>query len=118
MTYTAAALLGVVAAVALDVAVLRTRLVLRRVFWATYPIVFAFQLVFNGVLTGRGVVRYDDDAIWGPRLVNAPIEDLGFGFALVLTTLATWVWLESRAVRRAGEAGDPTDGARRPRPPR
>ena len=118
MTYTAAALLGVVAAVALDVAVLRTRLVLRRVFWATYPIVFGFQLVFNGVLTGRGVVRYDDAAIWGPRLVNAPIEDLGFGFALVLTTLAIWVWLESRAVGRTADADDATGGRPRRWPPR
>jgi lycopene cyclase domain-containing protein len=118
MTYTVAALLGVMATVALDVAVLRTRLVLRRVFWATYPIVFAFQLVFNGVLTGRGVVRYDDAAIWGPRLVNAPIEDLGFGFALILATLAMWVWIEGRAGRRADDAIGANDGGQRQRPPR
>jgi lycopene cyclase domain-containing protein len=116
VTYTAAAAVGAMAAVVLDVALLRTRLVTRRIFWAAYPIVFAFQLVFNGVLTGRGVVRYHDDAIWGPRLVNAPIEDLGFGFALVLTTLATWVWLEGRSARRTGPADDAIP--RRPRPRR
>jgi lycopene cyclase domain-containing protein len=96
MTYTVSAVLGVVGALALDLALLRTRLVLRPVFWATYPVVFVFQLIFNGVLTGRGVVVYRDDSILGPRLISAPIEDLAFGFALVLMTLALWVWLEGR----------------------
>jgi lycopene cyclase domain-containing protein len=96
MTYTVATLVGVVLAVALDLVVLRTRLLSRRAFWASYPIVLAFQLLFNGALTSRGVVRYDPDAILGPRLASAPVEDLGFGFALVLTTLSLWTWLGSR----------------------
>ena len=66
-------------------------------FWLTYPIVLVFQLVFNGVLTGRGVVRYDPGTILGVRLAHAPVEDLLFGFALVLTTLSLWVWWERRS---------------------
>ncbi len=97
MTYTAAAAVGVLAALALDLLVLRTRLVLRRVWWATYPLVLVFQLVANGVLTGRGVVRYDPRAILGVRLAYAPVEDLAFGFALVLATLSLWVYLGRRA---------------------
>ena len=96
MTYTQAALIGVVGAVLVDVAVLRTRLLARKVFWVSYAIVVAFQLVVNGVLTGRDVVRYDEGAILGPRLAWAPVEDLLFGFALVLLTLSTWVWLGRR----------------------
>ncbi|GAA4458828.1 lycopene cyclase domain-containing protein [Phytohabitans houttuyneae] len=92
MTYTAAALLGVAGAVVVDLFVLRTRLLRRRVFWATYPIIVFFQLISNGILTGRGVVRYDPDAILGLRLVYAPVEDLLFGFALVLLTLSLWTW--------------------------
>ncbi len=90
MTYTVAAALGVAAALVLDLRVLRTRLVLGRVFWLSYAIIVVFQLLSNGVLTGFAVVRYDPDAILGPRLANAPIEDLAFGFALVLATLSTW----------------------------
>jgi lycopene cyclase domain-containing protein len=96
VTYTLAAGVGVVAALALDLVVLRTRLVLRLVFWATYPIVLVFQLLANGVLTGRGVVRYAPSAILGWRVAYAPVEDLAFGFALVLSSLAVWVWLGSR----------------------
>jgi lycopene cyclase domain-containing protein len=108
VTYTVAALLGVAGALAVDLAVLRTRLVARRVFWATYPIVLFFQLLANGVLTGRGVVRYHPGAVTGWRVAYAPVEDLVFGFALVLLTLSLWVWWGRRGVQptpRAGERG-------------
>lgn len=98
MSYTVAAALGVLGALALDVFVLGTRLVAGRVFWALYPIVLAGQLIINGVLTGRQVVRYDPHTILGPRLGYAPVEDLGFGFALVLSALSVWVWLGRRGV--------------------
>jgi lycopene cyclase domain-containing protein len=98
VTYTVATALGVVGALVLDLLVLRTRLVAGLVFWATYPIVLAAQLVSNGILTGRGVVGYNPDAILGLRVVHAPVEDLGFGFALVLSALSVWVWLGRRGV--------------------
>lgn len=105
MSYTAAALLGAAAALGVDLFVLRTRLVTRAVFWATYPIIFVFQLLSNGVLTGRQIVRYDPDAIIGVRLAYAPVEDLIFGFAMILLTLSVWVWLGRRGVQRTPAAG-------------
>lgn len=107
MTYTEAALLGVAGALVVDLFVWRTRLVTRRVWWVSYAIVVFFQLLTNGVLTGLRIVRYDPAAIIGngrPRLfgdgriVYAPIEDLFFGFALVLFAVSTWVWLGRRSV--------------------
>ena len=111
MSYTALAVLGVGFALLLDLALLRTRLVTRRVFWWAYVIVLAFQLLTNGWLTGRDIVSYDEDAILGARLVFAPVEDLLFGFALVLQTLSWWVWwgvrsrpaAASRTQRREGD---------------
>jgi lycopene cyclase domain-containing protein len=107
VSYTALAVAGVVAAVALDTVVLRTRLLARRLFWTAYAIVVFFQLVTNGILTGFRIVRYDPAAILGPRLLFAPVEDLLFGFALVLSTLAWWVWWGRRR----------HDDRRRPAPP-
>lgn len=98
VSYAALASLAVAVAVSLDVFVLRTRLLAGRVFWTAYAIVCCFQLLINGVLTGRGVVRYDRDAILGPRLFHAPVEDLMFGFSLVTVTLALWVWAGRRGV--------------------
>ena len=106
MTYTAAALLGVAGALAVDLVVLRTRLVTRLVFWAAYPIVLAFQLLSNGILTGRQIVRYDPAAILGLRVVYAPVEDLFFGFAMVLCTLSIWIFLGRRGVQRGPAAGE------------
>jgi lycopene cyclase domain-containing protein len=97
VSYSALAVTAVVAVLVVDVAVLRTRLVTRRVFWVAYAIVIAFQLLVNGVLTGRGVVRYDPGTIWGPRIAHAPVEDLLFGFALVTLTLASWAAVNRRA---------------------
>ncbi len=110
MSYTAAALLGVAGALALDLAVLRTRLVRRRVFWAGYAIIVVFQLAMNGVLTGREVVRYSSGDILGPRIAWAPVEDLLFGFALILLTQSVWVWLGRG---RRGSATDAQHGTLR-----
>jgi lycopene cyclase domain-containing protein len=105
VSYTVAACLGIMAALVVDLAVLRTRLVLRKVWWVAYAIVLFFQLLTNGVLTGRGVVRYDPERILGWRIAYAPVEDVLFGFAMVLLTLATWVWLGRRGVQNEPRAG-------------
>ena len=99
MTYTQLAVLGVLGAVVMDTAVLRTWLLRRRTYWTAYAIVLFFQLVTNGILTGFDIVRYDPDAILGLRIVFAPVEDLLFGYAMVTLTLSMWVWLGRRGVR-------------------
>jgi lycopene cyclase domain-containing protein len=108
MSYSALAVVAVVGALVVDLAVYRTRLVTRRIFWATYAIVVVFQLLMNGVLTGRDVVRYDPATIWGPRIAYAPVEDLLFGFAMVTLTLASWAAVNRRAntARRRGRDTD------------
>ena len=99
MTYTQLAVLGVLAAVLVDTVLLRTWLLRRRAYWTAYAIVLFFQLVTNGIFTGLEIVRYDPDAILGPRIAFAPVEDLLFGWAMVTLTLSTWVWLGRRGLR-------------------
>ena len=97
MSYSALAVTAVVGVLVVDLVVYRTRMVTRRVFWVAYVIVIVFQLLMNGVLTGLDVVTYDPDAVWGPRIAYAPVEDLLFGFALVTLTLASWAAVNRRA---------------------
>jgi hypothetical protein len=121
VTYTQLAVLGVAATATLDLAVLRTRLLRRRSFWVAYLIVLGFQLLSNGVLTGARIVRYDGAAIMGSstatspgsaapaffgdgRIAFAPVEDILFGFALVLQTLAWWVFWGRRGVQQQNPA--------------
>ncbi len=105
MTYTAIAVVAVLGSVAVDRWVSRSRLTASRTWWSAYGFIVFFQLLTNGWLTGRGIVRYDPDAIIGTgrltvlgsgRLLYAPVEDLAFGFALVLTSCTVWVWLGRR----------------------
>ena len=111
MSYSALAITAVVAVLVVDLAVYRTRLVTRRIFWATYAIVVVFQLLMNGVLTGLDVVVYDEGTIWGPRIAYAPVEDLLFGFAMVTLTLASWAAVNRRA-NTAARRGRDTDTRR------
>jgi lycopene cyclase domain-containing protein len=93
MSYTALVAIALAGAATLDLGLLRTGLLRRRAFWASYAILGAFQLLVNGILTGLPIVSYNPRDILGPRLAWAPIEDLGFGFALILITLSSWVAL-------------------------
>ncbi len=112
---------SVLVVVTWDLWVIRTRLLRRRVFWTAYAIIFSFQLLTNGVLTGAGIVRYDGEAIVGSttpaagrpsafgdgRILYAPVEDLLFGFAMVVLTLSLWVAWGRRGVQREPVAGPP-----------
>jgi len=121
MTYTQLGVVAVLLAVVVDLAVLRTRLVTRRVFWTSYAIILFFQLITNGMFTGFGIVQYDGEAIVGStsppsgappfigdgRIAFAPVEDLLFGFALVLLSLSLWVFWGRRGINRTPTAGPP-----------
>jgi len=106
--YTIAAALAALIAVGADLLVFHTALVRSRTWWMAYGIVVFFQLVTNGWLTGRGIVRYSDAVIVGServvffgdgRIAYAPVEDLLFGFALVVQTLSWWVFWGRRLNR-------------------
>lgn len=121
MTYTQLALLCVLVTATADLLVFKTMLLTRRVFWVSYSIVIFFQLVANGILTGFGIVKYDGEAIIGStspqdtapqifgdgRIMFAPVEDLFFGFSLVLLTLVFWVWLGRVGIQRNPRSGPP-----------
>jgi lycopene cyclase domain-containing protein len=103
VSYTALAVAGAVVAVGVDVS-LRTFLLRTKAFWAAYAIIVFFQLITNGLLTGIPIVRYDPSGIIGWHVVYAPVEDLLFGFAMVVVTLSVWVRLG-----RGAHAAPPAD---------
>jgi lycopene cyclase domain-containing protein len=90
-------LIAVFIASFIDLEVLQTKLLKRKVFWTSYAIIVPFQLLTNWWLTSREIVMYSEDAILGVRIASAPMEDLFFGFALILSVMATWVYLGRKA---------------------
>ena len=97
MTYTQIALIAVFIAAFLDLEVLKTKLLKRKVFWTSYAIILPFQLLTNWWLTSKSIVMYSEDTILGIRIASAPLEDLLFGFALILSVMANWVFLGRKA---------------------
>jgi len=121
LRYTQLGLIAVVLAVVCDLFIFRTRMVTRAIFWTSYAIIFFFQLITNGMFTGFGIVKYDGEAIIGNtspesgpppfigegRLAFAPVEDLLFGFALVLLSISLWIFWGRRGVERTPMSGPP-----------
>ena len=90
MIYSDIAPNAVLVTVLLDLLVLRTNMMTRGIFWLTYGLILPFQLLTNWWLTSRNIVMYSSTEIIGERLAGAPIEDLLFGFSLILITLSLW----------------------------
>lgn len=100
MTYTALTISAIALTVLIDLRILKTRLLTRKIFWTSYAIILFFQLITNWWLTSNQIVRYSEDFILGARIAAAPIEDLGFGFALVTNVMALWVYWGRRGLVR------------------
>ncbi|HEY4898701.1 MAG TPA: lycopene cyclase domain-containing protein [Candidatus Nanopelagicaceae bacterium] len=92
MSYTQLAVLAVALAAMLDLFIVRTRLLFRKALWTSYAIILPFQILTNWWLTSHNIVIYTKHQIMGPRLASAPLEDIAFGFALILSVLSLWVF--------------------------
>ena len=121
MTYTQIAMVAALLAVAIDLWIIKSAITTRKVFWVSYIIIIFFQLISNGILTGAGIVEYSGAKIIGSdtpidsrppflgdgRIAYAPVEDLIFGFALIVLTLSMWVRLGQKGIQREPLAGPP-----------
>jgi lycopene cyclase domain-containing protein len=103
--YSDLAIAAVVIAVMIDLFVFKNSLLTRVAFWISYSIILPFQLITNWWLThyradGKAIVMYDPDTIIGTRIAGAPLEDLLFGFALILSTMGLWEFWGRRGFQR------------------
>jgi lycopene cyclase domain-containing protein len=94
--YSDIALNAVFLAVVLDLFLLKSQMMTRGIFWITYSLILPFQLLTNWWLTSNEIVMYSDTEIIGQRLAGAPIEDLLFGFSMILLTISVWEFLKKR----------------------
>ena len=91
MSYSQIAITSIALSVIFDLFIVKRKLLTKKAFWISYAIILPFQLLTNWWLTSREIVSYSPDAIWGSRIASAPVEDLLFGFSLILITLDNWV---------------------------
>jgi lycopene cyclase domain-containing protein len=91
MSYSQIAIISLIFAISYDLLISKRKLITKKAFWYSYAIILPFQLITNWWLTSREIVAYSPEAIFGMRIASAPIEDLLFGFTLILITLDNWV---------------------------
>ena len=100
MVYTDIAILAFLFSMFFDLFLIKTKLLMRAVFWTSYAIILPFQLITNWWLTSRSIVMYKPEAITGIRIASAPVEDLLFGFALILCVMAMWVFWGKKDIQK------------------
>ena len=69
-----------------------------------YPILLIPFFIVNGILTGTGiehpVVWYNDQQNLGIRLLTIPIEDIFYGFELILINVFFYEYAKEKALQR------------------
>lgn len=97
--YTMATAIAVLAVIAAELLWLRTGIFRSLQYWLAMAIVFFFQVWVDGWLTKLvdPIVRYSPQHFLGIRFpFDIPIEDFGFGFALVTAVILAWEALGRR----------------------
>ena len=115
--YTVLTMIMVLVTVGLELVVLRTGIFRTAQYWLTMLIVFAFQIPVDGWLTKLRdpIVIYNPSEMIGVRAPwDIPIEDFGFGFAMVTLTILGWrtvlARLEERKVGTARQSAGRSGG--------
>ena len=98
--YTLLTLVAVVAVIAAELIYFKSGIFTAQ-YWWTMVIIFAFQIPVDGWLTklSAPIVIYNPDEILGLRAPwDIPIEDFGFGFAMVTLAILLWRrWVDRRS---------------------
>ena len=93
--YTVMTVLGMIVVVGLELLVIRSGIFRRAKYWAALAICLGFQCLVDGWLTKLSdpIVIYNPDMFLGIRFpFDIPIEDFGFGFAMITAVLMLWQW--------------------------
>lgn len=93
LEYTVGTLLAMLVVVAVELLWARTGIFATVQYWLALGIMFGFQVLVDGWLTKLSdpIVSYDPAQFSGIRFPwDIPVEDFGFGFALITASLIVW----------------------------
>jgi lycopene cyclase domain-containing protein len=105
--YTILTTCAVVAVVLAELVYFKSGIFSTAQYWWSIAIIFAFQIPVDGWLTklSAPIVIYNPDEFLGLRMPwDIPIEDFGFGFAMVTLAILLWRrWLDRRSSTKEEE---------------
>jgi lycopene cyclase domain-containing protein len=110
--YTILTVVAMAAVVAVELLVIRSGIFRNAAYWIALGICAAFQVPVDGWLTDlpTPIVIYNSEVFSDIRIFwDSPIEDWGFGFALMTLALAIWVRLGRDEER--DDTVDPSPGS-------
>lgn len=105
--YTLLTVIGMVLVIVIELFVVRSGIFRKPAYWIALGICLGFQIPVDGYLTklSNPIVIYNPDTMLGIRFPwDIPIEDFGFGFAMLTTTIMVWQALKNRRARQTEEA--------------
>jgi len=88
--YTFLTAVALMAAIGIDMWVLRTGLVGTRRFWLTVLAILPGKFLLNGYLTAVPIVLYHKPYYLGIRVGSIPVEDFFYMVSIVLLVLSLW----------------------------
>lgn len=97
--YPVATVVTMLAVILIEVLWLRTGIFRTAQYWVSMAIMLSFQVLVDGWLTklSAPIVIYNPDTTLGMRFPwDIPIEDFGFGFAMLTLTIMVWKALGRR----------------------
>lgn len=97
--YTIATAITMVVVIGIELWWLRTGIFRSAQYWIAIVIMLSFQVLVDGWLTKLSdpIVIYRPDTMLGVRFPwDIPIEDFGFGFAMLTLALIIWKRLKGR----------------------
>lgn len=91
-TYLVMGLPFIAAVLALDLLILKTKVITNKRFWIVLALMLIMTAIFDQVLTGLPIVTYNEAKMLGLKIGYAPIEDFMYSFAAVvgLGSLSTY----------------------------
>lgn len=105
--YTILTIIGMIVVVLVELFIVRSGIFRKPAYWIALGICLGFQIPVDGYLTklSNPIVIYNPDMNSGIRFPwDIPIEDFGFGFAMLTTVIMVWQALKNRRARLAQEA--------------
>lgn len=93
--YTFLSLISVIGVIWLDFK-LKIYLLKRVEFYIYLLAIIFFMFLVNGYLTAKNIVIYGSDFFQQFRIGSIPLEDFGFGFAMVTLTIIFWEFFKKK----------------------
>ncbi|WP_291278711.1 lycopene cyclase domain-containing protein [Galactobacter sp.] len=110
--YTVATIVTMLVVILLEALWARTGIFSSVQYWVSMAIMLSFQVLVDGWLTklSNPIVIYRESAMSGVRFPwDIPIEDFGFGFAMITFTILIWKKACEVAWRRKNRVGQSMD---------